>query len=218
LGTKESMNHIAGHRWADYGRGLMTEIERAAADAHLASGCTSCRRTAEVMARMTQMGRAEAEYEVPSHLRQQALDLFVPPRRKRKEKLSRVFAQLVYDSMREPLPAGVRASGRPNQILYDAGDFALDLQVSSERAGTERQAPRLVLVGQIADRRKPARPLADVPVLLLSGRQVAARTLSNELGEFHLECEPAKRLSLQVWVSGDRRIEVPVRRVREVGK
>ena len=212
------MNHIEAHRWADYGRGLMTEAERAAADAHLASGCTRCRRTAEVMARMAKMGRAEAEYEVPPHLRQQALDLFVPPRRKRKEKLTRVLAQLIYDSMREPLPAGVRASGRPNQILYDAGDFALDLQVSREYAGKERQAPRLVMVGQIADRRNHASPLRDLPVLLLCGRDVAARTLSNELGEFHLECELRKGLSLQIWVSGDRSIEVPVRRVREAGK
>jgi hypothetical protein len=211
------MNHIEAHRWVDYSRGLMGEAERAAADAHLAAGCTICRRTAEVMARMAQAARAEARYEVPSHLRQQALDLFVPPRRKRKERLTRVLAHLVYDSTREPLPAGVRASSRPNQVLYDAGDFALDLQVSRE-AGKERQGPRLVMVGQIANRRNPARRLGGLPVLLLSGRQVAARTLSNELGEFHLECDPGKRLSLQVWVSGDRKIEIPVRRGREAGK
>lgn len=212
------MNHIEAHRWVDYSRGLMSEAERAAADAHLATGCTSCRRTAEVMARMAEAARAGAEYEVPSYLTQQALALFAPPRRKRKERLAKVLTNLVYDSMREPLPAGVRATSRSSQILYDAGDFALDLQVSREYGGRTQRAQRLVMVGQIADRRNPSSPLGDLPVLLLSGRNVAARALSNELGEFHLECEPRKGLRLQIWVRGDKRIEVPVRSVREAGK
>lgn len=73
----------------------------------------------------------------------------------------------------------------------------------------------MVLVGQIADRNEPDRPVAGVPVLLVRGRHVAARTVSNALGEFHFEYDPKEGLHLQIPLEGDKKIELPVPWFRE---
>lgn len=211
------MKHIETHRWLDHARGLLDDEERAAADAHAAT-CATCRRTGEVMGRLATVARADAAYDVPSDAVERALEVFAVSPSKRREKLTQAVARLVYDSFRAPLPAGVRAANRVDQVLYEADEFTLDLQVHREHVERKAGLVRVVLVGQIADRNTPARRLSGRPVLLLSGRKVTARTLSNELGEFHLEAEPHERLWLQVWVGGDRKIDIPVGRITEADK
>ncbi len=86
-----------------------------------------------------------------------------------------VPARLLYDSSREPLPAGLRTQQRlSRQALYQAGDYSLDLRLESER-GTSRVA----LVGQIQNRKQPGKRLGGVPVLLVSGKQILAQAVSN---------------------------------------
>jgi hypothetical protein len=206
------MSHPALQHWVDRARGVLGDPELAAAEAHLAGGCESCRRTAEVMTLFTQLAGRERDYEAPAAIAERAEAVF--PRRESARggrRLTCLAAQLVYDSMRDPLPLGVRGNDRVNQVLYHAGRYSVDLQINREQGRRESRSPRLIVVGQIADCDEPRRPVSDRPVLLLAGRDVAARTLSNELGEFHLECEPRERLRLQVWISGAQRIEVPVR-------
>lgn len=53
--------------------------------------------------------------------------------------------------------------------------------------------------------------MAEVPVLLVSGKEILAQSVSNSLGEFHLEYSPTKHLRLYVPVSqAGKRIEVPL--------
>ena len=47
-------------------------------------------------------------------------------------------------------------------------------------------------------------------MLLKSGSQVAASGLTNELGEFHIECAPQAGLRLQSPVGDGTSIEVPL--------
>ena len=207
---KRGMNHVDIHRWIDCVRGLVGESERAAAEAHALS-CASCRRTSAVLGGFASVVRAEEAYEVPPPVVQRALDIFDASARQPRG-LTRLLTRLVYDSRREPLPAGVRSANRSSQVLYEADEFALDLQINQEYLTREGGVQRLILVGQIANRREPGVDMSGRPVLLLCGREVAARTLSNDLGEFHLESEPRRRMRLQVWVGGDRKIEIPVSR------
>src|SRR5207244_10336838 len=87
--------------------------------------------------------------------------------------LPRIPARLLYDSFREPLPAGVRTQQRlSRQALYEAGDYSLDLHWENERG-----SPRVALVGQIKNQKEPSKHLGDVPVLLASGKKLLARTV-----------------------------------------
>src|SRR5437773_2303383 len=101
------MNHPALQHWVDRARGLLGEPELAAAEAHLATGCAGCRRTAEVMSMLAQI--AGRERDAPSALVERA-ELLFPRRQRGLERLRHLATQLVYDSMRDPLPAGVRAN------------------------------------------------------------------------------------------------------------
>src|SRR5207244_12716639 len=108
--------------------------------------------------------------------------------------LPRIPARLLYDSFREPLPAGVRTQRRlSRQALYVAGDYSLDLHWENERG-----SPRVALVGQIKNQKEPSKHLGDVPVLLISGKKLLARTVRNALAEFHMEYSPKTHLRLYV--------------------
>jgi hypothetical protein len=204
------MKHYETERWVDFARGLLAERERSAMGAHLAAGCNRCRKRAELLSELATLAHAEAEYEPPPQALEQALALYAPPRRS--EGLATILARLVYDSMRDPLPAGVRSSDRPSQALYEAGDYLVDLHVNRERSTREQAAPRMVLVGQLGHARDPERRLARTEVVLRAGRRVAARGSCNELGEFHVEYEPGPELTLEIPVA-EGRIELPLPRL-----
>jgi hypothetical protein len=206
---EDAMRHYETERWVDFTRGLGGEAERKAMEAHLAAGCTQCGRRAELLGELAAMAHADLEYEPPADVMRMARSIFQTPHPAAQPSVAeRILATLVYDSVRDPLPAGMRTGDRPSQVLYEAEDYMLDLHVNKERTSRESGAPRMVLVGQIASRKDPGKPLAELPVFLKSGRQVAARGVANSLGEFHLEYEPREGLRLEIPVESGRTIEV----------
>jgi len=118
---------------------------------------------------------------------------------KGKQEASGYPSELLFDSAAQPLPPGARASvvsGR--QLLYRIGTVYVDMEMD-KRANSERAA----LVGQMLDSARPGHPLAGVPVSLHEKGRSIARTLSNDNGEFRLEFNLKKDLTLLV--SMDRR-------------
>lgn len=205
---EDAMRHYETERWVDFTRGLGGETERKAMEAHLAAGCTQCGRRAELLGELAVMAHADMEYEPPADVMRMARSIFQAPHPAEEPSTARILATLIYNSVRDPLPAGMRTSDRPSQVLYEAEDYMLDLHVNKERTSRESAAPRMVLVGQIASRKDPGKPLAELPVVLKAGRKVAARGVANSLGEFHLEFEPRDGLRLQIPVESGRTIEV----------
>src|SRR5712692_6396472 len=190
----------------NYIRALGGEAQRAAIQAHLASGCRKCRRTSDLLHKVVAAARSDSQVHVPDYALRCARAIFFLQQPEKVQILPRIPARLLYDSFREPLPAGVRTQQRlSRQALYEAGDYSLDLHLENERG-----SPRVALVGQIKNRKEPSKHLGDVPVLLVSGRKLLARTMSNSLGEFHIEYSPAKHLRLYVPVR-QRRKSVEVR-------
>jgi hypothetical protein len=104
-------------------------------------------------------------------------------------------AALVFDSFRQPMLAGMRASsGLPvRQLLYKAGRYTIKLQVEPG-AGAERVS----IIGQILDDQDPAGEMRDIAVLALRGSKTLDRTVTNPLGEFHLEPHATDKLQLSV--------------------
>jgi len=205
---EEAMKHYETERWVDFARGLSGDTERAAMEAHLAAGCKQCGRRAELLGELAAMAHADLEYEPPADVMHMARSIFQAPHPSEEPSVVRILATLIYNSVRDPLPAGMRTGDRPSQVLYEAEDYMLDLHVNKERVSRESGATRMVLVGQIASRKDPGRPLAELPVVLKAGRSVAARGVANSLGEFHLEFEPRDGLRLEIPVESGRTIEV----------
>ncbi|MBZ5523293.1 MAG: hypothetical protein LAP21_13735 [Acidobacteriia bacterium] len=120
--------------------------------------------------------------------------MFALNRQPRVSAVRRILATLVYDSLNDPQPAGVRMGHQISRhVLFDAGDYSVDLRFEHERGSAS-----MVLVGQIANRRTPEKMMSHFPVILLSGNQELSRSLSNSFGEFQLEYTPREELHLLV--------------------
>ena len=201
------MKHFDIAKWTEFVRDSVGEAERAAMQAHLASGCRKCRQTAELLRKVAAAARRHSQVQVPDYALRCARAIFLLQQPEKVQILPRIPARLLYDSFREPLPAGVRTQQRlSRQALYQAGDYSLDLRLENE-SGTSR----VTLVGQIQNRKQPGKRLGGVPVLLFSGKQVLGQAVSNSLGEFQMEYAPTKRLRLYVPVrQAGKRIELPL--------
>jgi hypothetical protein len=186
------VKHFDIAKWTDFVRDSVGEAERAAMQAHLASGCRKCRHTAELLRKVAAAARRHSQVQVPDYALRCARAIFLLQQPEKVQILPRIPARLLYDSFREPLPAGVRTQQRlSRQALYQAGDYSLDLRLENE-SGTSR----VTLVGQIQNRKQPGKRLRGVPALLFSGKQVVGQAVSNSLGEFQMEYAPTKRLRL----------------------
>jgi hypothetical protein len=203
------MKHFNIWQWSDYARVLADEVTRSAMETHLSAGCARCQRIVSVLRGVDSLARGEAGYEPPEHAIRCAQAIYSLSRPE-KVGFPRLIARLVHDSIREPLPAGMRAQDSPaRHALYEAGSYCLDLQV-------ERQlgSGLVMLTGQLADRSKPATNAADVPVWLMERKSLVASTLCNAFGEFQLEYAPARDLRLSVPLRAvRRRLDVPLDRL-----
>ena len=198
------MKHFNIWQWADYARGLAGDVDRSAMDAHLSSGCARCARTASTFRSVAAIAAGEAGHEPPDHAiryAQATFSLYRP-----ETKLPRLLARLVHDSMRQPLPAGIRAQSQLSRhALFEAGSYYLDLQLE-----LQRPSGPVTLVGQLADRQNPAADSAG-PVWLMQQKTVVASTLSDRFGEFQLEYAPARDLRLCVPLrEANKRLEIPL--------
>jgi hypothetical protein len=202
------MKHFDISEWTDYARGVAPDVQRAAMDTHALS-CVRCRSTLDLVQRVAECARAESGYEPPEQAVKwaKAISALLSPR---KSWFSRLVPRLVYDSLRDPVLVGLRAEDRvSHHVLYEAGDFNVDLRVEQEKGS------RLVtLVGQLTNRLEPESPLAEAPVLLLERKDIVAHAVYNRFGEFQMDYPPTRHLRLCIAVGAPGiRIELPLRQL-----
>jgi len=208
------MNHFEISHWADYVRGSASPAERSAMKTHLASRCIKCRRVEKTLRRFAAAASAEGEYQVPPHVLQGVRAIYSLQRPEKVSIFERIVGRLVYDSFREPHPAGVRSRQQlARQVLYRAASYSLYLRLEYQRGGG------VTLVGQLADIREPLRPLGNLPVFLLSGQELVAHAFSNHSGEFQMEYQPRRHLRLFIQANQgiQNRIEISLSRIQSRG-
>jgi|SRR5205807_1706439 len=189
------MKHFDISKWADFVRGLIEESAQVAMKRHLASGCRKCRRITDLLHKVEAATRSDSQIHVPEYAVRCARVFFLLQQPEKVQILPSIPTQLVYDSFREPLPAGLRTQQRlSRQTLYQACDYSLDLRLENERGSS-----RVALVGQIQNLKQAGKRLrGGVPVLLVSGKKILAHVVSNSLGEFQIEYAPTKHQRLYV--------------------
>jgi hypothetical protein len=186
--------HFDLARWVDFVAGVVEPVERTVMEEHLSSGCQKCRSAARVAGRLKALGSSESLYQVPQYAVHYAKAIGSLQQPERVHILPRTITRLVFDSFREPLPAGIRGQRRiTRHSRYEAGDRCLEMRQEHER-GT----PRVTLVGQITSRKEPGAETSGLEVVLTCGKQVIARAVSNQFGEFLLAYEPRARMRLYV--------------------
>ncbi len=205
------MKHFEITRWTDYVRGLVPPREKEAMACHLADGCEPCSRLVALLSRIHRAGAAEVT--VPEHLVRSAKQIF-PARRPTADLcdpdlLPRLAARLVFSNQRDPAPEGARSTAdNLVQVMYHAGDFAVELQLEPEPESHE-----MSLVGQVVNRASASEPVAGIPVRLMARNRVLAATQSNRFGEFCLVAKFQNGLKLCMpMTSVGRRVEIPLDR------
>jgi hypothetical protein len=121
-------------------------------------------------------------------------DLFAAPRAVKHVCRNIEVAQLIFDSFRLPLPAGLRSfhqSGR--QLAYQHKDKIVDVLIEPKT-----EFGRMSLAGQVMGSGVRTGENSGLAVLLLDGLKTVAGTVTNESGEFQLECDFLEDAGLQI--------------------
>jgi hypothetical protein len=203
------MRHYSISQWVDLARGLVSEAERKAMDAHLEGGCTECQDLAEFCKQLQGVCSEMASLPVPDSVVRNARAIFPTQTVMRLKRVPLIRVRMVYDSLLAPEPLGLRSAWQVGwQALYRAGSCSLDLRVEPEVSST-----RAALIGQISNHTIPENQMSNINVYLRSGRSVVAETRSNRFGEFQMEYEQQGRLQLCVDLEGGtKRFQVPLRK------
>jgi hypothetical protein len=198
------MKHFSIWQWVDFVRDLGEEDVRAAMATHLASRCSRCEGIVNVLRHVAVTARAEVGYDPPPQAIRLAKAIY-SLQQPEKTSFPRLIARLVHDSMRAPLPAGMRAESRLSRhVLFEAGNYYLDLQLERQPA-----SGLVTLIGQLANRTRTEPSAAEMPVWLKEKKRLVATTLCNRFGEFQLEYAPARNLQLHVPLfAASKRLEV----------
>jgi hypothetical protein len=190
----ENASHFDVTEWADFVRDAVSPERQKRMLAHLQHGCSKCERIKGVLQKFAAICKREAAYEVPRFTEQQVKALMGLAKAPRPSAFQRIWASLVYDSVNDPQPVGVRGAHQINrQVLFHAGDYSVDLRFEHEKGSAS-----MVLVGQIANQKTPDEMLANLPVILVAGNRELTRSISNTFGEFQLEYVPESDLRLLV--------------------
>ena len=198
------MNHFSAEDWADMARGLLHEDRRISIRQHLDERCSRCEFDLRFWRTVTTTAEREQDYRPPTSVVRSVMVLFTSENWKTTE--GRVtWARLVFDSLAEPLPAGLRSLGRRvRQLLYEADDYHVDLKV-------ERQSGNWALVfGQILRARGKGALDQEVPVALMKGRDAAADTLTNRHGEFRFEVDWTQDHIVSIAIDEHHLVECPL--------
>jgi hypothetical protein len=199
-----SKQHFSDEQWADYVRHVLPASAVAEIQRHLDSGCEECGQAARFWSAFAEVGARAFAFEPPADT-VRAVELsfrtrdFTTERRKRT-----TLAQLIFDSMRQPAPAGVRGSKHsPRRMISRAGRWVIDLHVE-QAAGK-----KLIITGQVINESR-ARGLEPVPIALMRGQTVLDTSSTNQFGEFQISGEVGSGLHLYIDVPTRTAIEVPL--------
>ena len=187
------MKHFPVGEWIDFVRQVAPTIRKEKMKEHLEQGCKSCSKIVSVWQRVRQTAEAKTNYRPPSDAVRVAKASFAGSNLTEEQKRPDVLAEMLFDSLLQPLLEGIRSSSNGSRhIVYRVDPFQIDLLIESQTGGRS-----VVVTGQLLDLRHPEIAGHDLRVTLsnLHGRVV--QTATNQFGEFFQEIENSGNLELK---------------------
>jgi len=109
--------------------------------------------------------------------------------------LTEIFANLIFDSIAQPLTAGVRGASESRQIVLRCADVDAHVRISTNPP---------VILGQLISRTNRCFVAGARVHLIHDGKQIEA-TITDRLGEFRFGAAPNGDIRLQADLPGQRR-------------
>jgi hypothetical protein len=205
---KVNMNHFTLEEWADFARHLKNPSMTAQMQQHLDKGCKQCSKVVHAWRDLLAFGAGEAMYRPPDRALRLVRGHYGLLKPQRRGSRVAIMALLLFDSVREAIPASVRSSPvSPRQLVYAAGNLVIDLRL-------EPRFERVYVVGQAQSRIAANRGIAGIEVFALKGTQRVAQTISNRSGEFQLELQPEDDEGFSIVLKRPKSIVIPLRDLR----
>jgi hypothetical protein len=200
------MRHYSLEKWVDFARNVIHEDEKTEMQSHLETGCSQCSKELNLWRRLHQVAQRESSFEPSGGAVRTVNAAFANRRTARTRNAKSGVAALLFDSFRSPLLAGVRSAGSSSrQLLYGAENYRIDVRIEP-RIDSEK----IVLIGQVLNSADPEDRLSQIPVALLKGKKVLAKSVTSQFGEFQIECDIEGALLLKVSLPGTKEISLPL--------
>jgi hypothetical protein len=200
------MSHFKPEEWADLARDAASEEERKKMQSHLESGCKKCAGLFGTWKRVHDASRREALYRPPDSAVRTVKGMGVIHGPSKNRPMRSPIAELLFDSLRSPMTAGVRSSSiSARQLLYGIGDYRLDIRIEPQE-----DSDKVALVGQVLNSAEPDQPIGVISVVLKRGNKVVAQSTTNRFGEFQLECDLESSLRLQAGLPHGQVVQIPL--------
>jgi hypothetical protein len=206
------MEHFSTENWVDFVRGIDHEEVSETMKQHLDRGCVNCVKTLEAWRQTVNFANHEAMYEPPAWALQAVIASFRQQKSNKVAKAKFELANLVFDSVLQPLAVGVRSSASVvRQLLYRSGTMCIDMRMQP-KPGSQT----MVLIGQLLDSANPDHGLSGIPVSLLCKGDMLSQSETNAVGEFDFGLTAADHLQLVFGLGDSRKIVVPVPDIESV--
>lgn len=196
------MPHFSEEAWTDLVRGVSSPNTKREIDDHLASGCLDCVTACGMWAKVFSIASNEASLAPPDYAVRMA-KLAFPASEPAPGPWS--LASLVFDSLNQPLTAGVRSGATDSrQLMFEAEGTMVDFVLDMGQSGT------VSLIGQVVDKHgTKVAPRRVAVILWAESGQPIVETSANEFGEFQLEFAPQDQLRVSVEIVGHKSIRFP---------
>jgi hypothetical protein len=198
------VKHFSEQVWADFVRGIAQAQTGREIEAHIATGCQDCGATRSLWAKLYSIASNEPSFTPPDHVVRMVKLEFA--NRQAPQPNPWTLAELVFDSLSQPLTAGVRSGASDSrQLMFESEQTMLDMVLDAHP-----QSGTISLIGQVVDKGGAKVAPRKVAVTLWTETgQPLAETSANEFGEFHMEFAAQERLRLSVEIAGRKPVRIP---------
>ena len=204
--TGKDKKHFTAEQWIDFVNGRFSSEQTQMMQRHLGAGCGKCSKVLEVWTRVRQLANRESKFEVPEsavhHVRNAFALMTEPQKSKRRFEIPR----LVFDSLWQPAPVGVRsAPSAPRQVLYSTGAIAIEMRLEPAL-----NSELVNVTGQVSNAALKGEGLAGISVLVNSIKRKLAEARTNQFGEFQLSFVPETGLRIFFAVENGKNLSIPL--------
>lgn len=195
--------HFEDKIWADYIRGTAAPASSEQVKSHLQTGCQECSQTLKTWQQLADATRRDRSYTPPTDVVRMVKQEFAIQHGE-KEAAQPLMATLVFDSLKQPSPVGIRSAGTSaRQVLYEAEGITIDL-----RFAANPPSKHMVVVGQVMEK---SGLRGAIPILVFNERgNAVVETQTTEFGEFEIEFDATQPLRLSFEFDRGRKVQVPL--------